>query len=61
MAEDGEDEGVLVDAAEEMDLGRGNDDGEVEDWSLSLESELDCAACLERARHEAAEVQVRHL
>lgn len=52
---------MLVDAAEEMDLGRGNDAEEVEDWGLSLESELDCAACLERARHEAAEVQVRHL
>lgn len=57
-----EEEGrVLVDAAEVIDWARGNDAGEVEDWGLSWELELDCAACLERARHEAADVQVRHL
>lgn len=60
VAGDEEDGKVLVDAAEEIDLGRGNDAEEVEDWGLSWELELDCAACLERARHEAADVQVRH-
>jgi len=58
----GDDEGgkVLVETAEEIDLGRGEDAEEV-DWGLSWELELNCAACLERARHEAADVQVRHL